>query len=359
MPSLDGLRAIAILAAMLAHLNGTMSFPVIPPHLSAVYARITSLGVRAFFVLSGFLITTLLKDEAARTGDISLRWFYFRRTLRIFPACYAYLIVLAIARAAGLISMDGADFFAAATYTTNYHHDRSWWAGHTWSLAVEEQFYLLWPFAMKLLAPRRARALTIAVIVASPLVRVLLYRFAPAFRQGIGETFPTVADTLAAGCLLALSTDELGRSRRYLAFLSSPAFWLAPLAILVSAAIPSEGLRLLVGETVMNISLAMVIDRFVRFPETPVGRLLNTRVFVAVGSVSYSLYLWQQPFLNRHSTAAFTRFPLNVALAVVMALLSYHLVEQPMLRLRGRLERRWRERRARIDDVGTRVLPAK
>jgi len=262
--------------------------------------------------------------------------------MRIFPACYAYLLVLAVARALGAVSMGTLDFLTAATYTTNFNHERSWYAGHTWSLAVEEQFYLLWPFVMKLLAPRGARVAALAAMAAAPIIRIGLYRFVPSMRAGIGESFVTVADTLATGSLLALMSDELGQNRRYLNFLSGRAFWFVPVIVAVAAAMPSEGLRVLVGETVINLGLALIIDRFVRFPDSFVGRMLNSRPFVTVGTLSYSLYLWQQPFLNRTSTALVSHFPLNLALASIAAVLSYRVVEQPMLRLRSYLERRWR-----------------
>ena len=238
------------------------------------------------------------------------------------------------------------DVLAAVTYTTNYHHDRSWYLGHAWSLAVEEQFYLLWPFLVKYLGSRRAAWIALGTVVAAPVLRLgLMVRFS-AFRPGIGETFPTVADAIATGCLLACYRGRLfepSRSAARAVALDGPLFWVVTVVGLAAAFQPSAKVDCLVGQSATNLAIALVIERVVRFPETPVGRFLNTRPLVFVGTLSYSLYLWQQPSLNRHSTALVSRFPLNVSLALICALLSFYLVERPALRLRSRLEKRVRQ----------------
>jgi peptidoglycan/LPS O-acetylase OafA/YrhL len=338
-PSLDGLRALSIGMVIAGHLVGTGGFSNGSARLHSILATMASLGVRIFFVISGFLITTLLHRELAERGEISLGQFYFRRTMRIFPACYVYLAALLLAQHLGWLALRRWDLLSAATYTTNYHRDRSWYAGQTWSLGVEEQFYLLWPLAMKVLSKTRARHLALAVIFLAPLVRIATFQLAPSLRPGIGETFPTVADALAAGCLLALSREEGDRNQRYLNFLSHPAFVLMPLVVIAVALLPSARLHFLVGETVLNVCVALIIDRVVRFPATMSARVLNTRPLVWLGTISYSLYLWQQPFMAPGSASPVQRFPLNIGLALLAAILSYRLVEKPMLALRGRIER--------------------
>src|SRR5690242_4601723 len=99
-PSLDGLRAVSILFVLIGHMENTRNFPL---HVSAVLGDIANLGVRVFFVISGFLITTLLLKEFDRTGRISLSNFYLRRTLRIFPAFYAYALCVTAATVAGWV----------------------------------------------------------------------------------------------------------------------------------------------------------------------------------------------------------------------------------------------------------------
>src|SRR6185295_707232 len=132
-PTLDGIRAVAFAFVLCAHTLGTGILPM----TSRVHV-FGDIGVRTFFVLSGFLITTLLLRERARFGAISLRGFYLRRALRIFPAFYTFLAVVIVLRAAGLATASDRDLVFAGTYTMNFHADRAWHVGHLWSLSVEE-----------------------------------------------------------------------------------------------------------------------------------------------------------------------------------------------------------------------------
>src|SRR5687767_341370 len=129
--SLDGLRAVAILLVLLAHLPHSLAAA---PAWTERLAPLGLLGVRVFFVISGFLISSLLFAELEKSGGISLKRFYFRRTLRIFPAFYVYIAAIAVAAALGYVVLLPNDVLAAVTYTTNYHRDRSWYLGHAWSL---------------------------------------------------------------------------------------------------------------------------------------------------------------------------------------------------------------------------------
>jgi peptidoglycan/LPS O-acetylase OafA/YrhL len=355
-PSLDGLRAISIALVLLAHLDGTQGFPSMP--FLARMGNVGFFGVRVFFVISGFLITTLLVNEARTTGRISLKLFYFRRLMRIFPASYVFLACMGGAAAIGWITLRPWDLLAGFAYLTNYHPDRAWFTGHLWSLSVEEQFYLLWPGVLALAGVRKGLLVAAAVILGAPAVRVFTVLFLPVSeRLAIGESFQTVCDALAMGCLLAGYRGELAAIPRYLGFLRSRGFWLVPAGV-VAAFILSRSAKFgyPIGETLMNAGIALCIDRFVRYPDGVVGRCLNTRPMIFVGNLSYSLYLWQQPFLNRNVASLWTSFPLNLTLAFACAMASYYLVEKPCLRWRGRLERRWRGRAA-MASVSTPALP--
>ena len=195
-PSLDGLRAISIAMVIFGHLVGTRGFPITRLHYD-----FGNLGVRVFFVISGFLITHLLLKEQAKIGVISLAGFYKRRALRIFPAFYAYLFVVVALTHFGVIDVSRGDALAAASYTMNYHPVRAWQVGHLWSLSVEEQFYLLWPATLAFLGCRRAAWVAGAWLFIAPLVRAWAYHTHSAT---IDESFGTVADALAIGCLFAI-----------------------------------------------------------------------------------------------------------------------------------------------------------
>lgn len=344
-PSLDGLRAVSIIAVLLGHLAGTNGLPhAVTAIVRNPYLDIAHLGVRVFFVISGFLITHLLLAEERRHGRISLERFYLRRTLRIFPAYFALLGVFALLAWGGALALTGSDFAHALTYTVNYAPGRSWDIGHLWSLAVEEQFYLVWPAALVLAGTRRARRVVVAALCVVPLIRVAESMLWPAWQPMIGTTFETSSDALAIGCLLALVGEELMAHRWYARALASRGT--VPVLLLVAIA-ASRRYRpsLLIGDTILNVAIALAVHRCVRRADGRAGRLLNAQLFVFVGGLSYSLYLWQQIFLNRTSDAVTSRFPLNITLGVACALVSYYAIERPILtRVRPQVEA-WLDRR--------------
>jgi peptidoglycan/LPS O-acetylase OafA/YrhL len=338
-PSLDGLRGISIALVLLGHLAGTVGFP-----LSAETGNswnMAPLGVRVFFVISGFLITGLLLDEVARKGRIHLSRFYFRRTLRIFPPYYVYIAVMAALGIAGWLDITGRDLAQTLTYTSNYNQDRSWYTGHSWSLSVEEQFYLLWPGVMILAGVRRGIWIAAAVVLLSPAIRLFEWNFVASAAGGVGHRFETVADAIAIGCVLAGVRSTLHGNPYYMRLLGSPLFFVVPVAALAASMLQDRPqIYFAVGMSVTNIAVALCIDWAVTFHEGRIGRVLNAAPLVFVGWISYSLYLWQQPFLNRGADSVLTAFPQNLGFAVAAALLSYFLVERPSLAWRKRLETR-------------------
>jgi peptidoglycan/LPS O-acetylase OafA/YrhL len=352
-PSLDGLRALSIFAVLLGHMAVTTGFA---PWLRAIvynpHFDIADLGVRVFFVISGFLITGLLIAEEHRTGAISLGHFYLRRVLRIFPAYFAFLAVIGVLVSMKLIDVPTSDFVHAVTFTLNYVPDRAWYVGHLWSLAVEEQFYLLWPAVLALSTRLQARRTLIAVACIVPLIRVAEATFLPTIIPLINISFETAADSLAFGGLLALSRDGLWSSPLYRSALNSR--WFAP-TILMLGLILMERYRagLLIGGTLVSAGIALGVDRCMRRPDGEMGRLLNAPPMVFMGTISYSLYIWQQLFLVPNSLAPLNAFPLNVVYVFAAAILSYYLVERPFLAMRPRAEQ-WivelRSRGARIGD---------
>jgi peptidoglycan/LPS O-acetylase OafA/YrhL len=337
--SLDGLRAVSIALVLMAHLAGTRGFPA---RLS-VFMHFAELGVRIFFVISGYLISTLLFEDLRRieAGTLTrvgaLKQFYIRRVYRIFPAAYAFVLVVAALAAAGVLRLLPGDLVAAATYTTNFHQPRAWWLGHLWSLSVEEQFYVLWPAVVLATGARKALWVAAAALAVAPATRALIWVAWPDLRAYVGEAFPTIFDAIGAGCLLAGARTWLGGRAGYLRFIASPAFLLIPIAILGAALLSSHPRAdLVLGQGIQNIAIAVLIDRSIRLPDSAWGRFLNRRPLVMVGALSYSLYLWQQLFVSRHAGGWINAFPVNVGLALLAAFVSYHLIERPFLRLRSR-----------------------
>lgn len=340
-PSLDGLRAISIALVLLAHASLTPGFPHWMRDAIAPFG-LGNLGVRVFFVISGFLITGLLVREHATKGRISLRSFYLRRTFRIFPAYYAYLFCVLVAAALRwLPPVPPKALLHALTYTVNYTDIGTWMTAHFWSLSVEEQFYLLWPPILVWLGIRGGFRAATAFVLLSPVVRILLYQFVPSWHDVMGTSFESVGDAIATGCLLSYWRDGLWARGWYRRLLSSGWVVLIPLAVVALTVLDGRPrFSFALGIPMKNIGIAIMLDWSVRFPASRVGRFLNAPAVAFVGVLSYSLYVWQQLFIVHDFGSRWLRFPLNLGWAFLAALLSYHLVEQPALRLRARIERR-------------------
>jgi peptidoglycan/LPS O-acetylase OafA/YrhL len=329
LPSLDGIRGIAILIVLLAHASHTAHFP-----LPAWLVDRGLLGVQIFFVLSGYLITTLLLEERSKTGTIDLRRFYLRRALRIFPASYCFMAILA------LFALTGKnDLLFGATYTTNYHMGGSWNLGHLWSLSVEEQFYLCWPLAMQLLSLDRALAAAGAIVAGAPLIVGMFYFVHYPGAERIHRAFPLIADAIASGCVLAILLARWHALPRLKRIMTHHAGLLAPVAVVLIYFFASGHPRLFVpAEWATNLGIAYSIARWSRFSgDGP--RVLNHGWLPRLGVLSYSVYLWQQPFLNASVHSWATAFPQNIGLALAAGIASYYLLERPLLGLRQRFHR--------------------
>lgn len=338
-PSLDGLRAISVLMVVSAHMNEPLVglIPYVPFWL---YLAWGALGVQTFFVISGFLITHLLLKELNATGAVNLKRFYFRRALRIFPPFYVYMAVVLALTLAGWEAGRLRAFVVAATYTSNYLGVDCEMLQHTWSLSLEEQFYLLWPAALLLLGARKGVKLAVWVILLSPVSRVVTYYLAPHHRVLLNAMLHTGLDSIMFGCLLALlwrsaRFNQLIRPfvRGWVATLAAVfVLWLGP--FLLQARFGGS-YTFVFGFTLNALCLSLILLYVVRTPNSPAGRLLNTPALRHLGVISYSLYLWQQMFVGVN-TMRF--FPWSLPAILACAELSYWFVERPAYRLRDRLE---------------------
>ena len=313
-PSLDGLRAISISLVVVGH------WAELRYH-SDVAGAFANLGVRIFFIISGYLITTLLLKEYGKTSTIGLRDFYVRRAYRILPAAIVFMVPVFVIFWHELRWYHMA---AAALYLVNFDFGHPWFLGHLWSLSVEEQFYFLWPGVLKRWHRHRVRIL-VGVVAFAPVYRVACHFLRLHGRAD--ETFPAVADILAIGCLLAIFAGRIPKIK------TSWALGMIVPVVLVPVYVGALRFRitpvlLFVLWPVMHLSIAGLLLHVVQRPY----RLLNVRPVVWLGQISYSLYLWQQLFVfGRHSRPWYF-----VVVAIALAGASYYLVEQPMLRVRER-----------------------
>lgn len=343
--SLDGMRALSIGLVLFEHSAGVTGFPLSLATLHSTLGDLGTLGVRIFFVISGFLITTLLIAEREKTGRVSLGGFYLRRLFRIFPAAYFFIAIVFVLDRVGVLTVMHNDFLAALTYTMNFHREKAPWMLHLWSLSVEEQFYMLWPAAMLVAGRIGAGWIAAAQILIAPILRIITWFYFPEHRSY--QEFQYVMDSIAAGCLLAIARPWLKQQPLYCRLLASRWFFVLPIALGFTCMAAEHSFKAYMAHaSILNVGIALCIDRVVTFPTTPFGRLLNVPAIRYVGTLSYSIYLWQELFMERGSPALVQRFPLNLLCIAGMSLFSFYAIEQPALRLRVKVSRLLSPKRA-------------
>jgi peptidoglycan/LPS O-acetylase OafA/YrhL len=307
-------------------------------------------GVEMFFVLSGFLITTLLIDEFASAGRVSLTKFYARRALRLFPALILFLgaCLVIYARVNGGLETLMTRFLVATTfYCANLfeafgHH--LYWA-HTWSLSAEEQYYLVWPILLVImlrarLSPRLIVLLTAAAFVAASIPRIILWRYG-AHHEDVAFVFYspfTHADGLLLGCLLGelYAWDLLPSGEAWRRAVGAGAVASLAISVVVLFTLSRDSAALYDGGySLVFLSCAVLILGCIeRDPARPL-RLLEWRPLTYTGEISYGLYLWNPLFLFNYPGSAINPF-IAVVLSVGVAAASFRWVEKPALQLKSR-----------------------
>jgi peptidoglycan/LPS O-acetylase OafA/YrhL len=349
LPSLDGLRAVAILLVLVSHCQYAAGFPAGSAPLLFMFFD-GELGVRIFFVISGFIITRLLLDEELAQGGISLRRFYLRRTFRILPIYFAYLGLLALLSLAGRYADSPSSWLGCLTFTRNMMGRGDSATVHFWSLAIEEQFYLCWPLLFCLLGLGRRRALAAALLLSLVLVSIAVRSWSsPA---GLGGTLLArlfgarsllrYADSLALGCLGAFLHERLiSRERGGLA-------WSAALLLVAEQLCDRVGPPLSAIHAVMPALQAATAVSLLLCLLTPsrggLYFMLNRKFVMRVGVLSYSLYVWHFVFLSSFAPRAcpwplLQHWTLWWIPAFAVAMLSYEFLEVPFLRLRRKFGR--------------------
>jgi len=326
-PKLDALRAVSAVLVMLYHFG--LPVPA-------------GFGVMCFFVISGFLITKLLLDEHEQTGRVSLRGFYLRRAFRIFPAFYVYWLlatVWLVFRGRIIWGQAASSFFYVCNYYQGLHHYPSSAYSRTWSLAVEEQFYLVWPWLFCRLAGRRGALLKLlaGLIGSIWLLRIVLVAVSVP-EEYLYTAFECRADAIFVGCALAIALRNGAGARLWTALCASPARML-PTVALLAAAVAGErflgtNFRDAGGNIVEPLLFACLI---VQLLGTPCRMLdwLDSRPVRFLGTISYSTYLYH----GLVALPAALPAAANILPSYAVATLSYLGVERPLLRLRDRL--RW------------------
>lgn len=370
-PALDGLRTIAVGIVLCAH-GGVSWF------------RSGGVGVDIFFVLSGFLITTILSGEHARRGDISFRNFYTRRFLRLAPALVLTCVLVGIAKPALGEPFPGTDILLALTYTANWAQALFGyylsWLNHCWSLAIEEQFYLLWPWVILLLERKVRTPAAKAGWLLAGAACIAVYR---ALHVGVWTDerlnfgLDTRMDSLMTGAALSYvvqsslpmflrlsppqddggeertsdkprdrSSGQRGTASKLLGRLLAP---LAPLALLTLFTIPQivtwySPWMGWIGYVIVAGLSAIVLADLVIGKHSLLAPVLATRPMVFVGKISYGVYLYHLPVYFAvekliPGSPLVVRLGWKVSVSLALATASYYLIEKRFLALKSRFER--------------------
>jgi peptidoglycan/LPS O-acetylase OafA/YrhL len=272
--------------------------------------------------------------------------FYIRRAFRIWPVAYAFILVLAVLAWRNWITLPPHSLLYAATFTVNHQLVGSWFTGHFWSLAIEEQFYLVWPLVF-LFTARRGRLFSCFLIMfLAPLLRTLSFVYEPGIFAAMQQSLLFKGDAIAVGCLLALFSNELEASRIAHRIITLRWFFVVPVisVIMYVTLKPLPVFYWAAGESISLFCIAATIWRVIHVRDAAFW-FLNTKPLVTIGVLSYSLYVWQQLFLRPDSGSVFNRLPLNLLLVCGVAAFSYYFVETPFLRLRPILSR-WLQSRS-------------
>ncbi|WP_293297023.1 acyltransferase [Pedobacter sp. UBA4863] len=338
-PSLNGWRAVAVILVLLGHFKMTLNTTSLGYKIldQVIFAE---LGVRIFFVLSGFLITTLLIKEKAKYGKINIRHFFIRRFLRIVPVLWLYLAVVALLNQLFKFNLTLSHFLGPLLYLNNFNFFPGvWLLGHTWSLAVEEQFYLIWPFIFSFV--KNKLLLTLFILIATPVLVVLAY-VKPDLSNVLLVPFLRPATAIFCGAVLAILWSKDFFNVDIKKHLNWPTLIFVSVIVFLISNYQHQGkygkLLLPTGDTIMNLGIAYAITFSLIQQKNNLFRFLNLRLMNTIGLLSYSLYIWQQLFLfpvgSYLNWKAMIPFPLNILLIFIIAYISYTFFEKRFLKLK-------------------------
>jgi peptidoglycan/LPS O-acetylase OafA/YrhL len=359
-PALDGLRGVAILM-------------VIATHANIVSGWAGDVGVDIFFVLSGFLITSLLIEEWDRFGSIGLKGFYARRALRLLPALMVMLAVVVIwhyltnSRVAPRTALDG---LIALFYSSNWMFALGLRQpvhvfAHTWTLSIEEQFYLWWPIVLILLLRRTGTRASLLHWVAFGMFilaveRVVLFAGMPRGAYNwLSYATDARADTLLMGCAAAilLSSKLIPRGGKIRAALKYSA-WFICIPGLILIGIPaglSAGFCAIGLHVATALFAVLILVEVVISDAGMLAWLLSRRWLVYIGKISYGLYLWHYPIFGEVQARKWPRWyelSIELGLTVFATMVSFYLIERSALKLKTRF------RRVKEKDIKEQLAPA-
>jgi peptidoglycan/LPS O-acetylase OafA/YrhL len=337
LPTLDGWRAIAIIAIIFHHEFRYSWGPIGTGWLNEHGRN----GVDLFFAISGLLICWRLLEEESAFGHISLPKFYLRRAFRILPAALGYLGVIALLVFTGVLHIGLREWLGAVFFFRNYTsllgpmHPDSWFIGHFWSLAVEEHFYLILPAVLFFTKNRWRIPVLLAVVLVVEFHRIQEFQARDlrevSFHTGIRLNQLLIPAILA---VLAQSSRIRDLMKNWLRF------WPVILIVVLTLITIWDGQYW--QSTLISLLMPMILLGTVLNPLGLLAKSLEWAPLRYVGRLSYSLYLWQQLFFTGHFYVGFPlgilqSTPLRFVATLAIAMASYHFLERPMVKLGHRL----------------------
>ncbi len=344
---LDGIRACAFLLVLAGHCG----FKWIP----------NGFGVTVFFFLSGFLITTLLRLEWMRTGTLSVSRFYIRRAFRILPPLYCAIVLAVAAASFGILhhAVQWRGVLAIQLFLTNYT-DQIFAAtiplglSPLWSLAVEEHFYLLFPFLYLLLLKSGLNGTRQALLLGGVCAAALIWRFLlmgsfHVFWNRVYTGTDTRLDSILFGAILAIAANPVidrfpNLSDKWLGVSASVSI----IVLLATIAARDEFFRQTLRYSVQGIALAPVFFYIARYPDSFATRCLEWKPLTTLGDLSYALYVFHYTVMFAVNTWITTNpmatFVLTFAITCILAELSRRCVERPAARIRNRILEKSKEK---------------
>jgi len=331
-PSLDGIRAICISMVIFGHVANNYPFS---KDAHEPIRNIALLGVAVFFVISGFLITTLLLREQEKTGTISLRKFYLRRAFRILPVTCLYLVFVALANYLFHLGIPAISIIGSLFFLANVpYFQGSWFVGHFWSLSVEEQYYLIFPTLLKRFSSRMP-----GIIICFLSLIIFLKVFPQSMKWSpLADTLAyvmTQMDGVLVGALLGLYYFH---SRQLQELIQNNTGWVSTATFALFILVNVFAIKA-INSTVSDLLIGVLILCAVSARRGWMYWILNTRLMSTLGKLSFSMYVWQQFFTD--SSGRFGSYalpPKNILLILIVSALSYYFFESFFLRLK----QRWR-----------------
>ncbi len=337
----DSLRALSITLVLITHLGLSDHVSDTPFVMDRLWFMISGdTGVQIFFTLSGFLITLILLTEKKDSGTIKLSRFYLKRFLRLLPPLLILYPLVFISMLNGWIVDSYTGLWYSIFYIYNFIPNDEYTSEliHTWSLAVEEQFYFVWPFVLFFLKKERIiQAITMLVILTSGILLFLIPGFEMAIHFRMERWFlPAVAPIMIGSLAAALYFSDENRLEKKiksngLVLVLCIVLFISPLflpqsILMISPIIQAFGIGLLLLWIASNQN-----SRFVN--------LLDNRPMNYLGKISYGLYVYQGFFLGTGpgGNIDVQSYPLNIILVFALAILSYELIEKPVLGLKSKI----------------------